>query len=313
MKELSMSSLRQVDTKELIRCARIEDEVASIPKNRFNLILSSPPYNLGKNYEKGKPGLREYLDKQASILKELIGTLKDTGSICWQVGNYIEKGEVYPLDIYFYDIFKSLGLKLRNRIIWHFNHGLHCTKRLSGRYETLLWFTKTDHYIFNLDPIRVPAKYPGKRYFKGKKKGKPSSNPKGKNPSDYWESFFEDEFNEGVIDIPNVKSNHPEKTIHPCQFPVELVERCILAFTHEEDWVLDPFAGVGSTAIAALRHRRKVLCVEKEEEYCQIAWNRSEQFLQGTLKLRPLGKKIYEPSGKEKVSQIPLEWKQRLL
>ena len=51
--------------------------------------------------------------------------------------------------------------------------------------------------------------------------------------------------------IPNVKSNHPEKTEHPCQFPIELVERCVLALTDEKSWVLDPFAGVGSTVIGS--------------------------------------------------------------
>lgn len=90
--------------------------------------------------------------------------------------------------IYFdYQIFKKQRLKLRNRIVWHFGHGLHASKRFSGRYETILWFSKTDNYIFNLDSVRVPAKYPGKRHFKGPKKGQPSGNPLGKNPSDIWE------------------------------------------------------------------------------------------------------------------------------
>ncbi|MBQ7592778.1 MAG: hypothetical protein IJU48_00315 [Synergistaceae bacterium] len=73
-------------------------------------------------------------------------------------------------------------MKLRNRIIWHFGHGLHCSKRFSGRYENILWFTKSDDYTFNLDDVRIPSKYPGKKYFKGAKKGELSGNPKGKNP-----------------------------------------------------------------------------------------------------------------------------------
>ena len=110
--------------------------------------------------------------------------------------------------------------------------GLHCKKRLSGRYETILWFTKSDDYTFNLDPIRVPQKYPNKKYFKGKNKGKLSCNPLGKNPSDVWE-------------IPNVKHNHVEKTEHPCQFPVELVDRLVLSLTNEGDVVFDPFLDLG--------------------------------------------------------------------
>ena len=251
--------------------------------------------------------MNTYIDWQKEVISKLVSLLHPQGSFCWQVGNFVDKGEIFPLDIFFYPIFKSLGLKLRNRIVWHFNHGLHASKRLSGRYETLLWFTKSDDYTFNLDNIRVPSKYPGKRHFKGKKKGFPSGNPKGKNPSDYWE-LMQNEFDLGVIDIPNVKSNHPEKTIHPCQFPIELIERCILAFTDKKDWVLDPFGGVGSTLIAAIKHDRKSISIDKNEDYSEMARERIKKFCSNQLKIRPLGKPIHVPSGKEKVSQIPSEW-----
>lgn len=91
------------------------------------------------------------------------------------------------MDIYFYPLFKELGMFLRNRIVWHFGHGLHTKNRFSGRYETFLWFTKNKDYIFNLDPVRSPSKYPGKLHYSGSKKGLPSGNPLGKNPSDVWE------------------------------------------------------------------------------------------------------------------------------
>ena len=185
------------------------DKIQMLPDDTFSLIISSPPYNIGKSYEI-KEKLNSYLIWQEDIIRKLIAKLKDNGSICWQVGNYIENKEVYPLDIYFYPIFKRLGLQLRNRIIWHFNHGLHANLRFSGRYETLLWFTKSDNYTFNLDNVRVPSKYPGKLHYKGNKKGLPSGNPKGKNPSDFWD-FIYDEFEKGIVDIPNVKANHPEK------------------------------------------------------------------------------------------------------
>jgi DNA modification methylase len=236
--------------------------------------------------------------------------LSPRGSICWQVGNYVEEGEVFPLDIFFYHQFKQQGLKLRNRIIWHFQHGLHASKRLSGRYETILWFTKTDTYTFNLDPIRVPSKYPGKRHFKGPNKGLPSGNPLGKNPSDVWE-FVAQEWDKQLWDIPNVKSNHPEKTIHPCQFPIELVERCVLALTAEDDWVLDPYCGVGSSLIAAAMHRRRAAGCDKEADYMEVAKERLHDYFSGRLKRRPLGKPVHTPTGREKVSQVPEEWKDR--
>jgi site-specific DNA-methyltransferase (adenine-specific)/adenine-specific DNA-methyltransferase len=203
-----------------------------------------------------------------------------------------------------------LGFYLRNRIIWYFGHGLHASKRFSGRYETILWFTKTKKYKFNLDAVRVPSKYPGKRHFKGEKIGQPSGNPLGKNPSDIWELMVK-EWDELLWNIPNVKSNHPEKTIHPCQYPIELVERCVLAMTDVGDWVLDPYAGVGSALIAAIMHSRRAIGSEKEETYVQIARDRINRYWEGSLKIRPLGKPVYQPTGREKVAQIPDEWQPR--
>ena len=111
-------------------------------------------------------------------------------------------------------------------------------------------------------------------------------------------------------EFPNVKSNHPEKTNHPCQYPIELVERCILALTNKNDWVLDPFGGVGSTVIAALKNGRNALGIDKEREYCDIAESRIKKFRDGELKFRPMTKEIHKPSKNDKVAQIPLEWKQ---
>lgn len=279
-----------------------------IEDGKFDLIITSPPYNIGKSYET-KTSIEKYLETQKEIINELVRTLSDKGNLCWQVGNYVDKGEIFPLDIYYYQIFKKHGLKLRNRIIWHFGHGLHASNRFSGRYETILWFSKTNEYIFNLDNVRVPAKYPGKRHFKGAKKGQLSGNPKGKNPSDIWEIIAND-WDTAMWNIPNVKSNHPEKTEHPCQFPIELVERCVLALTNENSWVLDPFAGVGSTVIAAIKNNRNAIGIEKEANYCKIAKQRIIDLNEGELKIRPINKPIHKPSGNDKVSQVPKDWMQ---
>lgn len=279
-----------------------------IEDGKFDLTITSPPYNVGKSYET-KTSIEKYLETQEVIIREIVRTLSDKGNLCWQVGNYVDKGEVFPLDIYYYQIFKKLGLKLRNRIIWHFGHGLHASNRFSGRYETILWFSKTDDYIFNLDNVRIPSKYPGKLHFKGEKKGLPSGNPLGKNPSDIWEIIAND-WETAMWNIPNVKSNHPEKTEHPCQFPIELVERCVLSLTDEKSWVLDPFAGVGSTVIAAIKNNRNAMGIEKEYEYCKIANQRVIDFNEGKLKIRPINKPIHIPTGNDKVSQVPKEWLQ---
>src|SRR2546426_7301702 len=241
------------------------EKLRALPDASARLIITSPSYNIGKEYETQQK-LEPYLEWLRPILNELVRVMHNHGSLCWQVGNYVENSEVFPLDIYFYPLFKKLGLNLRNRIVWYFEHGLHCSVRFSGRYETMLWFTKGDDYTFNLDPVRVPAKYPGKTHFQGPKRGLPSGNPLGKNPSDVWKLMVR-EWETGLWNIPNVKANHPEKTIHPCQFPIELVERCVLALTDENDWVLDPFSGVGSALLAALRHSRKAMGIDKESIY----------------------------------------------
>jgi adenine-specific DNA-methyltransferase len=280
--------------------------IKTLDNNSVDLLVTSPPYNVGKIYEK-EVDFNSYLKPYAEFAKVAFDKVSPQGSICWEVGNYVKDGEVYPLDIYFYNIFKEAGFKLRNRVIWHFNHGLHASKRFSGRYETILWFTKGDKYTFNLDSVRVPSKYPGKLHYKGDKKGLPSGNPLGKNPSDLWTVLTKDWECE-IWDIPNVKSNHPEKTIHPCQFPIELVQRCILALTNKGDTVFDPFTGVASALIAAMIHDRQGVGFELDDEYISIANKRIYDFLNNNLKIRPLGKPVYKPTGREKVSQIPLSW-----
>ena len=285
----------------------VADLLDNIPDNSINLIVSSPPYNLGKSYET-RQSVQAYLTNQAKIISGLVRVLSPSGSLCWQVGNFVDNGEIFPLDILYYPIFKDLGLKLRNRIVWRFGHGLHASQRFSGRYETILWFSKTDDYYFNLDDVRVPAKYPGKRHYKGPKKGQISGNPLGVNPTDTWEVNVLQDWETKWWDIPNVKSNHPEKTNHPCSFPIELVQRLILALTKKDDWVFDPFAGVGSALIAALMHERRAIGAEKEPEYVREAKDRINQLFTGTLPIRPMGMPVYEPTGKESVSRIPDEW-----
>ena len=258
-----------------------------LKSNSVQLIITSPPYNIGKSYEKKKP-LNLYLKEQEKTLKECFRVLNKKGSLCWQVGSYFEKSELFPLDIYIHQICKKIGFKLRNRIVWHFEHGLHSYKKFSGRYETIMWFTKTDDYYFDFDDIRVPQKYPGKLGYKGKKKGKYTGNVKGKNPSDVW--IF-----------PNVKSNHKEKTIHPCQFPIELAERLVLSMSKKNDLVIDPYAGVGTTLIAALKNNRKAAGSEILKKYVNITKKRINLLKKNKLPYRKMNTPIKMVSGNSKL------------
>jgi adenine-specific DNA-methyltransferase len=138
----------------------------------------------------------------------------------------------------------------------------------------------------------VPQKYPGKRHFKGPRAGEPSCHPLGKNPGDVWT-------------IPNVKHNHVEKTIHPCQFPVELVERLVLALTEPGDLVLDPYLGVGTTAVAAVRHGRRATGAEVDPRFVRVARERIALAARGTLRTRPMDRPVYVPSPTHAVARPP--------
>lgn len=259
------------------------DLLRAMPAACAQLVITSPPYNLGKAYE-SRRGFAEYLAGQQRVIDACVRVLRPGGSICWQVGNYVTADEILPLDIALHPLFKRHpDLFLRNRVVWHFEHGLHCSKRLSGRHETILWFTRGAEYAFDLDPIRVPQKYPGKRAWKGPHAGTYTGNPLGKNPGDVW--IF-----------PNVKANHVEKSIHPCQFPIELVERFVLAVTRPGDLVVDPFLGVGTTACAAVLHGRRAAGAELVPEYLAVARERLALAARGALPRRPRERPVHRPN-----------------
>lgn len=282
VEKLSVSAVYQPDAQLVLFEGDCLTLLPQIPTDTVKLVVTSPPYNLGKEYEK-RLSLQAYLDQQYVVIRECARALHPQGSICWQVGNYVDNGEIIPLDVVLYPLFQSLGLHMRNRVIWQFGHGLHASRRFSGRYEVIMWFTKSDDYTFNLDLIREPQKYPQKKHFKGPRRGELSGNPLGKNPSDVWS-------------IPNVKANHVEKTEHPCQFPVELIERLVLSMTNPGEWVLDPFLGTGTTAIAALMHARKAIGSEIVPKYIQIAKERIHQAEMGRLRIRPMDRPVYDPA-----------------
>lgn len=249
--QLAIDRIHQGDTLEHLR---------TLPDTCVDLIVSSPPYNLGKEYE-AKRALQVYLDEQATVLRECVRVLKPNGHIFWQVGAFSDDGALIPLDIRFFPILESLGLTPKNRIMWVRQHGLHATRKFSCRHETILWFVKGDDYTFNLDPIRVPQKYQNKRHYRGDKKGDLSCNPDGKNPGDIW--IFR-----------NVKHNHEEQTLHPCQFPEDLITRIVLAATQKGDVVLDPYMGTGTVAVVARDHGRHYIGAELDVDYHEVAGRR---------------------------------------
>ena len=252
----------------------------NLARESVDLIVTSPPYCMKKAYESPEDDINTFRQCHEEIFDNIYRVLKPGGSICWQVGYHVSQACVIPLDFIVYEIFTNKSRKLecplilRNRIMWTFGHGLNSERRFSGRHETILWFTKGAVTTFNLDAVRVPQKYPGKRAYKGKNKGKLTGNPIGKNPSDVW-------------DIPNVKANHVEKTGHPCQYPVAIPSRLIRALTNPDAVVLDPFMGSGSTGVAAILENRSFIGIEKEPNYFKIARKRLSDADEGVIRVRP--------------------------
>ena len=273
------------------------DLLKRLPDESVDLVVTSPPYCMGKAYEDPHDDIETFKKQHVNIFNELYRVVRKGGSICWQVGYHISDKCVVPLDCIIYNIFTAMSEKLenpfisRNRIIWTFGHGLNSTNKFSGRHETIMWFTKGKQTIFNLDEIRVPQKYPGKRSYKGPNKGKLSGNPLGKNPSDVW-------------DIPNVKAKHVEKTDHPCQFPVAIPQRLIRALTSPNGLVLDPFMGSGSTGVAALVEGRRFVGAEIQKEYYDISIRRLKDVADGTAKIRE-DKPVAKPNVNSAVAKLP--------
>lgn len=233
-----------------------------LPKNEIDLTVTSPPYNIGKEYE----SLRS-IDSFVAWCKDWMGKVhratKSTGAFWLNLGYFEvpDKGLAVPIAYYLWD--KSPFYMIQE-VVWNYGAGVACRSRLSPRNEKLLWFVKDPkQYVFNLDDIRDPdVKYPNQ-----KKNGKLKCNPLGKNPSDVWR-------------IPKVTSGtnraSRERTPHPAQFPVELITRTVLASSDPGEVVLDPFMGSGTTAEVAIRTGRKAIGFEISERYLEISARRLE-------------------------------------
>lgn len=238
-------------------CTKLMDK---IPKESIDTTITSPPYNIGKEYEKVKP-VEEYVKWCESWIKQIYNVTKPTGNFLLNVG-YLEipnVGRNIPITYLLWD---KTPFYLIQEIIWNYGAGVTCKKILSPRNEKILWYVKNkDNYIFNLDPIRDPnVKYPNSR-----RHGKSRVNPLGKNPSDVWQ----------IAKVTSGKNrSSKERTGHPAQFPNELIEKFIKGFSNSGDIILDPFIGSGTTAEMALKFNRKCVGIEIREDYCEIAVDR---------------------------------------
>lgn len=249
----------------LIYCADCLDLMPILPDNIFNLTVTSPPYNIGKEYEQPL-SLSNYVAWSLKWIAQVYRLTVDDGAFWLNLGYTPQhpRAKALPLPYLLWD---KNPFFLIQEIVWHYGAGVAGRKFFSPRNEKFLWYVKNaDDYIFNLDDVRDPnVKYPNQ-----KKNGKLKVNPNGKNPSDVWQIK--------KVTSGNNRSS-AERTPHPAQFPEEVIERIILASSHHNQWIFDPFMGSGTTAITALKLGRPVVGIEIQSAYCDIIAHRVEAFL----------------------------------
>ena len=246
----------------LIYHADCLSSLKKIERNIIDLTVTSPPYNIGKAYET-RLEVKDYIDWCKSWIDEIYQVTKDHGSFWLNIGYLEFEGKAKALPIT-YLLWDKIEFYLIQEIIWNYGAGVAGRLFFSPRNEKILWYVKNKNdYIFNLDDIRDEnVKYPNQ-----KKNGKLKCNPLGKNPTDVWQ-------------IPKVTSgtnrSSKERTPHPAQFPIAMIDRIIKAGSNKGDLILDPFIGSGTAAISAMNNDRKFIGFEISEDYCKLASERIE-------------------------------------
>jgi len=230
------------------------------PPSFIDLTITSPPYNIGKEYE-AKLSTPEYLDWCGSWITEIHRITKENGALWLNLGYISLEGRAKAIPLP-YLLWEKIPFYLIQELVWNYGAGVAAKKMLSPRNEKFLWYVKNpDSYTFNLDEIRDPdVKYPNQ-----KKNGKLRCNVIGKNPSDVWQ----------VAKVTSGASrSSSERAPHPAQFPMDLISRLVKGFSNTSEIILDPFMGSGTTAECAIRDGRFVVGFELREEYCDYIQNR---------------------------------------
>lgn len=225
--------------------------IKNIPDGSVDLVVTSPPYNIGKKYGKysDNVSLEEWKELIDEITREIYRILKPSGSFFLNLSQipYGNDKEILPLPFLGYNLMKENNFFIRNIITWTFNNMQNCVNRLSGRYENIIWGVKDlKNYKFNLDDIRIPYITKNDKRLTGK----------GRNPTDVW--YFD-----RVNNMVKKKNN----LTHPTIYPIDMIERIILMSSDKGDTILDPFLGSGTSVIAAAKLERHGIGFELDTKY----------------------------------------------
>ena len=233
--------------------------IKELDKESVRLIVTSPPYNLGKKYGQYNDNLalEEWTQLIDDVLKLSYNVLSPNGSFFLNLSPIPDKktSEIIPLESIAWQIGKKYNYFLRNSIIWTFNNMQNCINRLSGRWENILWFVKDiENYIFNLKDVKIPVITKNDKRFDASQ---------GRNPTDVW-----------YFDRVNNMTKKKLGIDAPCVYPVPMIERIIKMASNPRDLVLDPFVGSGSTLVACKRNNRNGIGFEIDRKYEKLIWKR---------------------------------------
>jgi len=221
-----------------------------IPDGSVHLMVTSPPYNVGKTYDDDLD-LGEYLDLLRAVFAETYRVLVPGGRACINVANVGRKPYI-PYHSHIIGLMNEIGFLMRGEIIWN---------KASGAGVSTAWGSWCSASNPTLRDVHEYILVFSKGVYNRQKKGRE-------------DTITRDQFLEWTKSLWTFPTESARKVGHPAPFPVELPYRCMQLYTFKGDVVLDPFAGAGTTGIAALRAGRHFVCIDSDEGYAARARER---------------------------------------
>ncbi len=233
------------------------ESMHQIPDNCVALMVTSPPYNVGKDYDEDLD-IEEYLQLLRSVFSETFRVLEPGGRVAVNVANLGRKPYI-PLNQYASALLTEIGFDLRGEIIWQ------KAKSAGGSCAWGSWQSAKNPTLRDIHEYVIVAS-----------KGSYSRIRRGE------DTISKEEFLDATVSIWNILPESARRVGHPAPFPVELPRRLIELYTFEGDLVLDPFLGSGTTAVAAVESNRHYVGYELSAEYIDIAQRRIREGRTGT-------------------------------
>ena len=227
------------------------EEMKEIPDQSTHLMITSPPYNVTKEYDQDL-SLKEYLQILRKVFSETYRALVDGGRACVNVAN-LGRRPYLPLSDFISQIMMEIGFQMRGEIIWNKGAGAGVSMAWGS------WQSATNPVLRDIhEYIMVFSKGSFVR----------------QKPDDKENTISKEQFMEWTKSVWSMNPESARKVKHPAPFPIELPYRLMQLYSFEGDVVLDPFMGSGTTAIAALKTGRKYFGYENEPGYARLAEER---------------------------------------